>query len=267
MNFWSCQTLMKSWPEIREKDTSEVYCSTLATIHQPDCGIALSYEEFEACRREEAAFAQSGAEYTSSQCGYQARDPYTTASPLPGHPPPRRLISDSERSNAGFSPYWLAAGVKCQQDLRWEPDATRAVSPSSRTNDLATRRPDPRARDRQDPRVSQSRENASGSRYPYSSGYTAGYGYPQYTNTSSSSYHAYSTQLTGPVLSSSCQEQARKSNSVTPYSTYRSKRTPTVDSCNKSSSFYNSAMTFGAGLLVGVVAGYAARSSIQSLRR
>ena len=184
MNFWSCQTLMKSWPEIREKDTSEVYCSTLATIHQPDCGIALSYEEFEACRREEAAFAQSGAEYTSSQCGYQARDPYTTASPLPGHPPPRRLISDSERSNAGFSPYWLAAGVKCQQDLRWEPDATRAVSPSSRTNDLATRRPDPRARDRQDPRVSQSRENASGSRYPYSSGYTAGYGYPQYTNTS-----------------------------------------------------------------------------------
>ena len=263
---------MKSWPEIREKDTSEVYCSTLATIHQPDCGIALAYEEFEACRREEAAFTQSGAEYTSSQCGYQARDPYATASPLPGYPPPHELISDSERSNAGFSPNWSAAGVKCQQDSRWESDATRAVSLSSRTNDLATRRPNPRGRDRQDPRVSQSRENASGSRDPYSSGYTAGYGYPQYTTTtttssssSSSSYDAYSTQLTGPVLSSSCQEQARKSNSVTPY--YRSKRTPTVESCNKSSSFYNSAMTFGAGLLVGVVAGYAARSAIQSLRR
>ena len=42
MNFGSCHTLMNSWADITKKDTSEVNCSTLATIHQPDSGIALS---------------------------------------------------------------------------------------------------------------------------------------------------------------------------------------------------------------------------------
>lgn len=199
-------------------------------IHQPDIGIALSYEEFE------AAFAQSGTEYTTSQCSYQAQDPCPTASPLPEDPRIHGWSYDSERSNdAGHSPYWSAAKDKCQADLTRESDATRALSLSSQTNDLSRRQPDPPGRDN-----------------PFS---------PE-----------YSSQITGADLCSSCREQARENNSSTLCSACRSKITATLDSRARSPSSYSSAVSVGASLLVGVVASgvgaeFAARAAIQSLRR
>ena len=237
----------------------------LATIHEPDSGIALSYEEFKACRREETAFAQSGPGYTSSQCGYQARDPYATASELPGYPPPQRLIFDSERSNdAAYSPSWSAAGVKCLQDLSRESEATQALSLCSRTNGLGTRRPDPR--DRNYP-FSQGSLDSRVS--PYSSAYTAGCEHPQYTSSSSSSRGAYGGQCPNPILCSSCQEQARKSARITLCSDCRSKIAPIAES---SANGYGDVFSMITSLLVGVglsvmSAEYIARNVVNSLRR
>ena len=253
---------------------SQVDCSTLATISQPHSGIALSYEDFVACRREETAFAESGTGYTSSQGSCQARSSYPTARPWPGYPPPHGSISDSA--------YWSAAGVNCQQDLTWNSASTRALSLSSRPNDLGRRQNDPQGKEcpfspgSSNTRVLQSREYAPSQENAYSymnshnSDYSAVHGNPRNIMYS---WDAYKSQFTDSILCSSCQEQARRGPSITLCRVCHSKIAPILESCDKSSTSYNSAVAMLASLLVGVVAGglmgaeYAARNIIKSLRR
>ena len=268
-------------------------------MQQPYNDIALSYEDFEACRREEVAFAESGTGYTYSQGSCQARSSFPTARPWSGYPPSHGSMSDSERSNrAGNSAYWSATGVNCQQDVTRDSDSTLALSLSSRTNDLGIRQNDPRGKEYPlrpgslDPRLSQSREyapsqeNAYGYSNAHSSDYSAVYGTPQYTR---SSWDAYRSQFTSWELCSSCQvqvresqkqahlgqEQARRGSSITLCRECRAKIASILDLCDKSSerSSFNSAVAMLAGVLVGVVAGgifgaeYMAGEIIRSLRR
>ena len=277
MNSWNCPTIMREWPEIAESAESQVECSTLATIHQTHSVIALSYEDFEACRREETAFAKSGAGYPSSQGGYQAQSSYPTASPWPGYPPPHASISDSERSNhAAYSAYWSPAGVNCQQDLTRDSDITQALS---RTNALGRRQNDRQGIDNpfsQGSLYTQGRGYAPSQERDYSytnshsSDYSAVYGSPQYAM---SSRDTYRRQSKDSMLCSSCQEQARRGPDITLCRACRLKIAPILDSCDESSSSYDSAVAMVASMLVGLVAGgligaeYAARNIIKSLRR
>ena len=262
---------------MRESAESQVNCSTLATIHHTQSGIALSYEDFEACRREETAFAKSGTGYTYSQGGCQTRSSYPTTSPWPGYPPPHASISNSERSNhAEYSAYWSPPGVNCQQDLTRDSDITQAIS---RTNALGRRQNDRQgidnpfsqgSLDTQGRGYAPSQERAYSYTNSHSSDYSAVYGSPQYTM---SCRDAYRSQSKDSMLCSSCQEQARRGPDITLCRACRLKIAPILDSCDESSSSYDSAVAMVASMLVGLVAGgligaeYAARNIIKSLRR